>query len=321
MSISSRPYLYLRITLGIVAVSFGAIFVRSASDAPPLAIAAWRLGLASVLLGPLVLLRATRPFPRMRKKDLVYSVGSGVALALHFILWITSLRYTSVSSSVLFVTTHPIFVAVGSHFVLKERVGRRLAVGIALAVLGGAVIGIGDLRIGGDALHGDLLALGGGLAAAVYFLIGRRVRRSASLIHYVAVTYGTAAVVVLMACAVARCPLVGFSSMTYLFLVLLALVPQLIGHSTFNWALKHLPASKISVMILGEPIGAAILAMLFFNEVPRWLNGIGAVTILIGIYLTLHGEEEPNGTDEGSDEDRLGGGSHASPRWSARGVR
>lgn len=287
--------LYTRFAIGIVAVSFGAILVRFAGDAAPLAIAAWRLALTAVVLVPLALARGT--IWRIPRRELLWSIGSGVALAFHFVLWITSLRYTSVASSVLFVTTHPIFVGLGAHFVLKERVGRGLAIGIGLAVLGGGLIGFDDLQVGGDALRGDLLALAGGFAVAIYFLIGRRVRKTIPLIDYITVTYGTAAVVVLLACLASACPLGGYSAQTYLFLVLLALGPQLVGHTTFNWALKHLPASKVSVMILGEPIGSALLALLFFSESPTWLNGIGAVIILAGIYLSLRTEEATDGED------------------------
>jgi drug/metabolite transporter (DMT)-like permease len=288
--VPGRSFLYLRVALGVVAVSFGAIFVRLAGEASPLAIAAWRLGLASVVLLPLAAARGTAF--RMPRRDVLLCVASGVALAFHFVLWITSLRYTSVSSSVLFVTTHPIFVGLGAHFLLGERVGRRLAVGIALAVLGGAMIGFGDVRFGGTALHGDLLALAGGLAVAVYFLIGRRVRRSVALVDYIAITYGTAAVLVLAAAWIADVQLVGFAPQTFLWLGLLALGPQLIGHSTFNWALKHLPASKVSVVILAEPIGSTLLAILFFAEAPAWPSAIGAAIILVGIYLSLRSKED-----------------------------
>jgi drug/metabolite transporter (DMT)-like permease len=285
--------LFTRVGLGVVAVSFGAILVRFASEATPLAIAAWRLAVTSAILVPSALLRGgLRGIPR---RELLLSVGSGVALAVHFVLWIASLRETSVASSVLFVTTHPIFVAIGAHCVLKERVGRGLAVGISLAVLGGGLIGFGDLRVSGTALRGDLLALGGGLAVAVYFLIGRRVRRTVSLLDYITVTYGTAASLVLIACLVTRVPLGGFAPGTYAYLIVLALGPQLLGHSTFNWALKHLPAATVSVIILAEPIGSALLALAFFREVPTWLTGVGAVIILTGIYLSLRPKEAPDG--------------------------
>jgi len=288
-----RGLLYLRIGVGIVAVSFGAILVRFAGAAPPLAIAGWRLGLAGIVLVPLALARGR--LARIPRRDLFWAIVSGVALAFHFVLWIASLRLTSVASSVLFVTTHPIFVGIGAHFVLRERVGRSLVVGIALAILGGGLIGFGDLRLGAVAVRGDLLALGGGLAVAVYFLIGRHLRRTVTLLDYVAITYGTAAVLVLATCLAIGTPLAGFPRATYLALALLAVGPQMIGHTTFNWALAHLPASKVSVMILAEPVGSALLALLFFGETPTWPSGIGAAIILVGIYVSLRTKEAPDG--------------------------
>jgi len=294
MQTLNRSLLYPRIALGVVAVSFGAILVRLAGATPPLAIAAWRLTLAGLVFAPIALLRRQRTLSR---STLLWSAVSGVALALHFVLWISSLRYTTVASSVLFVTTHPIFVAVGSIFFLRERPSRLVAVGIPIAIAGGALIGFGDIVVGGAAVRGDLLALGGGLMAAIYFLIGRHVRRTVSASEYIAVTYGVGAIVVLVLCFATRTPLVGFSTSTYGYLVLLALVPQLIGHSTFNWALKVLPAAKVSVLILGEPIGSALLAFAFFGESVSGLNLVGAAIILVGIYLCLRSKEGLDGNE------------------------
>ena len=280
--------LYPRMVLGIVAASFGAIFVRFASEADPLAISAWRLSIAALVLIPIAWIRRQRSLtPRL----MVWCLASGVALALHFILWISSLSYTSIASSVLFATTHPLFVGLGSYIFLKERARRSLVIGVLLALLGGALIGFGDLQIAGVAVKGDLLAVCGGLMVAVYFMIGRHVRQSVSATVYVALTYGTAAVLVLAICGITRTPLIGFSDKTVGFLVLLGLIPQLLGHSTFNWALKHLPASNVSVLILGEPIGSGLLATLFFREFPSGLNLVGAAIILVAIYLSLHNKE------------------------------
>ena len=287
-------FLYPRFALGILAVSFGAIFARLAGEASPFAIAAWRLTLAALVLAPFTLFRSERSLDR---ESFLWSLLSGAALSVHFVLWIWSLDYTTVASSVLFVSTHPIFVGFGSILFLRERLSRRLLAGIVLAVAGGALIGFGDVQIGGSALRGDLLALGGGLMAAVYFLIGRRVRRKVSLPEYVAVTYGTAAALVLLLCLVTRTPVLGYAPSTYGYLVLLAVVPQLIGHSTINWALKRLSASRVSIFVLGEPVGSALLAIAFFREVPVGLNLLGAAIILVGIYLSLKGEEGQDGTE------------------------
>ncbi len=290
----ANDFLYPRVALSIVAVSFGAIFARLAGEASPFAIAAWRLTLAALLLAPLALYRTRRT---MSRRSLIWTSASGVALALHFVLWISSLEYTTVASSVLFVSTHPIFVGLGSIVFLRERLSRPLLIGIALAVIGGALIGFGDIQYGGSALRGDLLALGGGLMAAVYFLIGRRVRRTVSLSEYVAVSYGTAAGLVLLLCLVTRTRLGGFAMSTYGYLILLAVVPQLIGHTTINWALRRLSAPRVSVFVLGEPVGSALLAIAFFREVPGGLNLLGAAIILVGIYLSLRSKEEQDGTE------------------------
>jgi len=280
--------LYARMLLGIVAASLGSILIRFASEAPPLAIAAWRLSIASIILVPIAWIRKERS---LSLRTWLWCLVSGMALAAHFILWTTSLSYTSVASSVLFVTTHPLFVGLGSTLLLRERLSRRVWVGMAVAVLGGLFIGFGDIQLQGTAFRGDILAIGGGLMVSIYFLIGRHVRQTVSATEYVAVTYGTAAAFVLAICGITRTPLIGFSNATFGFLVLLGLVPQMLGHSIFNWALKHLPATHISIMILGEPIGSGLLALLLFSEIPRGLNLIGAALILVGIYLSLRTKE------------------------------
>ncbi len=282
-----RARLYVTIALGVVAVSSGGVLVRLASDASPLAITAWRLVLASLVLVPIALVRGR--LGAIQRSDLVLALASGAALALHFVLWITSLGHTSVASSVLFVSTHPAFVGLGGAIFLGERLTRQLVFGMLIALAGGAVIGWSDLA--GGAWMGDLLALGGGLFAAVYFLIGRRVRPRVSLVDYTAIAYGTAAALTLATCVAARVPLAGFAPATFLWLGLLAAGPQLLGHTTFNWALGHLPAAKVSVLILGEPVGATILAFLVFGETLSWPRALGAVIILVGIYVSLRGKE------------------------------
>ena len=285
----STRFLYPRMALGIIAVSFGAIFVRLASEASPLAISAWRLSIAAIILIPFAW---TSRKHSLTPKMTLWCLASGAALALHFILWISSLSYTSVASSVLFVTTHPLFVGLGSYLLLKERPTRSLLIGTSVALLGGALIGFGDLQLAGSAIRGDLLAIGGGLMAAIYFMIGRHVRQTVSATEYAAVTYGTAALLVLAICGVTRTSLISFPASTFGYLILLGLIPQLLGHSTFNWALKHLSAAHVSILILGEPIGSGLLALLFFREIPAGLNLAGAALILVGIYLSLRTKEQ-----------------------------
>jgi drug/metabolite transporter (DMT)-like permease len=286
----NRPLLYTLIGVAIVAVSFGAILIRLAENVPVLSIAAWRLGVSFLLLIPFSWRKS--PLKVMSRRDLLLSVASGVFLTLHFILWISSLRYTSVASSVVLVSTNPIFVALGVRFVFKESLSRTLVAATLLSVAGAALIGWGDFRISGVALSGDLLALGGAVMASGYFLIGRRVRQRVPLSTYILTTYGTAAILLLGVALATHQQLIGFPKLTSLYLVLLAVGPQLIGHSTFNWALKYLSASTVAILILGEPVASTLLAYLILGEGVTLLKVIGAGVILSGIYLSLHEEAD-----------------------------
>ncbi|MFQ6057551.1 MAG: DMT family transporter [Anaerolineae bacterium] len=281
---------YLGISLGIVAVSFGSIFIRLA-DAPSLIIAAYRLTVASLILAPAALLTSGDELRALTRGDLQLALLSGLFLGLHFATWITSLEYTSVASSVVFVDTHPLFVGLASHFLLRERLSRPMLIGILAAVVGGAIIGYGSLGLGRKELLGDLLALAGAVMAAGYFLIGRRLRPKLSLLSYISLVYATGAVVMLAFCLLAGQSFVGYSGQTYLMFLLLAVVPQILGHSSFNWALRYLSATFVSVTVLGEPIGATILAYFILSEPPTLLEVVGGVLILAGIYVASREEE------------------------------
>lgn len=302
-----RPLLYGILTAGIVAVSSAALLIRLASDASPLAVAAWRLLLAALLLAPLALLR--RPSLPMAQRDRLLAAVTGVFLALHFVLWITSLRYTSVASSVVLVSTTPVFVALGSLLVLRERLRPGTILAIPASVAGGILIGFGGRGFGESALSGDLLAVGGAIMMSCGLLIGRRVRQRVRLVDYVFTSYGTAGGLVLIACLALGVPLFGFRGTTYLYLALLALGPQLVGHSTFNWALRYLPASTVAVLALGEPIGSSLFAWGLLGERLNLLEGIGGGLILLGIYLTMRegGTPVPRVEEEGRPADAKDG--------------
>ena len=274
----------LALIVGILAVSFGAIFIRLA-EAPPLVVAAYRLGLATLMLAPLALTRHRNELRRLARRDAALLLASGLLLGLHFAAWVTSLSYTSVASSVVFVDTHPLFVALASPVVLHERLSRRTLAGVLVSVLGGLVIGYGDFRLGARELLGDGLALVGAITVAGYFLIGRSVRARLSLVAYVFAVYGAAAVCLAVAALVARQPLFGYGPQTYAMFLLLALVPQMLGHSSFNFALGYLPATAVSVAVLGEPIGSTLLAVFILGEIPTLLKVAGGLLILAGIYL------------------------------------
>jgi drug/metabolite transporter (DMT)-like permease len=275
------------IVTGIAAVSSASILIRFAQrEAPSLVIAAARLTLASLILAPIAWTRYRREYRQLTRADRWLALLSGMFLALHFATWISSLEYTTVASSTVLVSTSPLFVAIAAWLFLRERIGGAVMVGLGVALIGSVIIGLSD-RSGAmhNALLGDMLAFAGAVTVAGYLLIGRRLRARLSLVPYVAVVYGTAAVMMLVMAAFARQTFVGYSPSTYLWLLLLALVPQLIGHSSFNWALAHLPATFVSVATLGEPIGSTILAYVLLGETPTPIKIIGALMILVGIVI------------------------------------
>ncbi len=294
------------IPVGILAVSTSSIFIRYAQEyASSLSVAAFRLIIAVLFLLPLALLRHREELRGMTKKELGLALLSGTLLAIHFGTWITSLEYTTVASSVVLVSTSPLWVALLSPFFLGEKISRSVLVGMTLALLGGAVVGISDSCswtgislqgdsllcptwaefVGGTAFLGDILALAGALSGAGYLIIGRRLRNRFSLIPYIFVVYGMAAIVLCLTLLAVEGVPIGYSPKVYLWFVLLALVPQLLGHSTFNWALRYLSAAYVSITLLGEPIGSTILAYFLLKEQPTSLKIFGAILILIGIYI------------------------------------
>lgn len=270
--------------------------VAGSARAAPLVVAAGRMVLAALLLTPVALGRgAPRELRTLGRGEIALAVLAGLALAVHFATWITSLSMISVATSVVLVQTNPLFVALLSYLFLRERPTKPTVAGIFLALVGCVVIGWGDLRQGGaqwtgPALLGDLLALTGGLMAAVYFLLGRRLRRQLSIVAYIWPVYTTAAVVLLAICLFSGLPLVGYPPVTYLMLLLLAVGPQLLGHSSLNYALGQLSATLVTIAALGEPIGSALLALALLGQVPAALTLLGGALILGGIALTAVGE-------------------------------
>ena len=252
---------YLVLAIGVISVSFAAIFIRLA-EAPSLVIAAYRMGLASLVVIPLALARSRNELRRLSRQEVLLALASGAFLALHFGLWIASLSYTSVATSVIMVTTTPIFVAIVSYFIFHEKLGKQTGIGIAISVAGSALIGYGNWKLGAGSLFGGILALLGALAVVGYLIIGRRLMRSISLLSYISLAYGSAAVLLILASLAAGHSLTGYSNQTYLMLGLLALVPQLIGHSSVNWALRFISATLVTIAVLGEPVGATTLAFL-----------------------------------------------------------
>lgn len=292
---------YLALFAGVCASSCAATLIRLC-DAPSLVIAAYRLSFATLILLPFALLRSRREVRSWTLRDGLGIAASGLCLALHFALWVTSLAYTSVASSVLLVSTTPVFVGVASRLFLKERASAWTAAGIVLSVVGAAIIAAGDRGSGRGSLFGDLLAAGGAVAIAAHLLIGRRLRQRLSALPYVAAVDAVASLLLLAGCRTAADPLRGYPGRTYLTMLLLALFPQLLGHASFNWALRRITPSFISVALLAEPVVASLLAYLFLSETPASSAWAGGPVVMAGILLAARGEQKL--TTEGAESSK-----------------
>lgn len=299
----SRPFAppLLILTLGVLAVSTASIFIRFAHEyAPSLVIAAWRLTMATVILAPLAMTRRRDELRSLTRQELGLALLAGFFLALHFATWISSLAFTTVASAVVLVDTAPLWVALIAPLTLGEHISRPVKIGMLLAFVGGTLVALSDACswtgsgltcpplgefVRGRAFLGDLLALAGALAAAVYLVIGRRVRARVSLLTYIFVVYGVSAVILIFIMLAAGQPALGYPPLAYLWFLALAIFPQLLGHTSYNWALGYLPVAYVSLALLGEPIGSTLLAIVFLGEIPSGLKVIGGAVTLAGIYL------------------------------------
>ncbi|MFQ6032413.1 MAG: DMT family transporter [Candidatus Zixiibacteriota bacterium] len=289
----------LLIFIAVVAVSWAAIFIKL-TEAPPLATAFYRMSFATLFILPLALKKSLPEILKLRGKILIVSLLSGIFLGFHFATWITSLDYTSISNSVVLVTTQPIFVALLSHILLKEKINLTILSAILLALLGSFIISGGDFKIGKANFFGDILALIGAIMAAAYLLCGRVVRQKLSLISYIFLVYFISALVLGILCMVGGTPLYPYPANTFLWFILLGLVPTVIGHTLYNWALKYLRAYLVGINILGEPVGATILAYFIFKQIPPTLTYFGATAIFTGIFLVFWSQKKNSATERAS---------------------
>ncbi|MCB9913848.1 MAG: DMT family transporter [Planctomycetes bacterium] len=279
----------LVLLVGVAAVSTGALFARLA-EAPALALSFWRCAVAGGLLSAWAAPRLAPELGALRRGEVGLLLLAGALLALHFASWITSLEHTSVASSVLLVNTGPIWVGLATPWLTRDRLGRGARLGIGCSVLGSAVVAWGDQALSPEALWGDALALVGALAASGYLLVGRRLRARLSLPVYTGAVYGSAALALLVAAPAAGAALVGFPAATWGWILALALVPQLVGHTAANWALGHVSAALVAVSLLGEPVLAGLGAAVVLHELPPPAFLAGSPLILAGILLTARGE-------------------------------
>ena len=279
---SGRVLPYAVLAAALVGVSFGSIFVRLAA-APALAIALWRMTLASAVVLPAALASGgIRPATSGRAMALAAAAGG--LLALHFGSWMTSLLFTSVANSVLLVNTAPIFVALLSWISGRDRPTSRTWAAVVLATAGAAVITSGGPS-DATSLIGNLLAVGGALAMAGYLLLAREAQRVLAYLPYVAVAYGTAAAVLWAAVLISGTQWHSFPPQTWAVLATMAVVSQLVGHGGYNWSLRHLQAAFVSIALTGEPVLASLLAWWLLDEPIGARTALGGVLVLSGIVV------------------------------------
>jgi drug/metabolite transporter (DMT)-like permease len=288
----------LGLFISIIAVSFASIFILSC-QAPPLSIAFYRLFFTTLLVVPILCIRkkTRKELWSLPRSSYLIMIVIGVILASHFALWITSLKMTSVASSVILVTAHPVIVAPVSFYFLKEKLSWVNALGIAISLTGVVVLVLGNYgfsTFGLNTLQGNILALLGGVAAGLYILGGRTLRKTVSTISYVFIVYAVGAITLFFICLFYQAPVIDLSLSDYGIILLMALVSGIFGHTLYNWSLGHIRASVMSVALLGEPIGSSLLAFIipqivpvsWAAQIPTMFTIIGGTIILIGIYLT-----------------------------------
>ncbi|MGA1846691.1 DMT family transporter [Deferribacter abyssi] len=279
---------YFVLMLGIISVSFAAIFVRFCDDVPAIMIATYRLVIASTILNILYFRKNKERF-KFQKKDFIFGFFGGVFLSLHFIAWLQSLKYTSVASSLVLLSTGPIFVSIVSYLILKEKQDKEIIIAIVFAIAGSAVLAFGDanfeVRFGENALIGDGFAIMAAFFVSLYFLIGSHLRERMDIMSYIVLVYTVAAVFLLIVSLVLQIPFTGYELRSYIFMVLLALVSQNLGHTSFNWALKYLKTSMVAIITLGEPVIGSILAYLIFGESIDKYKFIGIILIFAAIII------------------------------------
>ncbi|MEC3882447.1 DMT family transporter [Halobacillus sp. HZG1] len=280
-----QPYIILFI--GVLSISTSAIFVKLAGDAPAAMIAFYRLAIAVGIMAPYVLWKHFDEIKQTNKKDWILAILSGVFLAFHFILWFESLDYTTVASSVVLVALQPVFAFIGTYLFFKERFTIGAILSLVITLTGSVIIGWGDFQISGTALFGDLLALLGAVTVTGYFLLGQNLRKRQSIMTYTFIAYGMAAVTLLIYNLALGYSFTGYDGDQWLIFLGLAIIPTFFGHTLFNWTLKWLSTSTISMAVLVEPIGASILAYWILGEGITWTQWLGGSIVLFGLMMFI----------------------------------
>lgn len=273
--------------IGVIAVSTSAILVRLAEDAPAAMTAFYRLFFAVIIMAPFIIINYRHEFKQITKRNWLLSILAGIFLAGHFIFWFESLSYTSVASSVVFVSIQPLFAFLGTYLLFQERFSYGAIISMIIALFGCLIIGWGDFQLGGNELLGDVLAILGAIGITGYFLIGQSARKSLSLMTYTFIVYGVASVTLFIYNLVLQHSFIGYSATNWYAFLALAIIPTFFGHSIFNWCLRWLSTTTVSMAGLLEPVGAALLAYIFLDEAITWSQFLGGTIVIFGLYLFI----------------------------------
>lgn len=282
---------HLIVLLGVLSVSLSSILVRL-STAPSLILVFYRVGMATLLLSPVVLTRHWEELKHLKPREVLLSLASGAFLGLHFSAYFESLRFTSIAASVVLVDTEVLFVAILSILLFKKRLSAKAWLAVLLAFGGSVVIAMADTAASPDAVRGDLLALAGALFVAVYTMIGAVCRKSVSTTVYTFFVYLAASLTVLIIAVTSGMAIIGYGKVNYLTGFGMAAFCTLLGHSVFSWGLKYLPPAFISTAKLLEPVFASVWGLFLFREVPGMLTILGGMIVIGGIALYSRVEEE-----------------------------
>lgn len=275
---------YIPIMIGVISVALSAIFVKLAT-ADAGVIAFYRMLFSVLLMLPIFLYKYKGEVFMLGRKDWIFSAIAGIFLAFHFIFWFESLNYTSVASSTVLVTLQPIFAFAGTYFFFKERLSVKTILSAVIAIAGSVIISWGDFKLSGTAFFGDILALIGCALITAYLLFGQDVRQRLSLITYTFIVYSISTITLFLYVIIKGESLGPHPSADWFWFIMLALIPNLLGHTLFNWSLKWVSTNVISIAILFEPVGASILAYYVFHETLSISQIVGGLIVISGILL------------------------------------
>lgn len=272
---------------GTFFTSLSSIIIRF-SEAPALVISAYRMLFTSLMLLVPVLIYNRNEFKNVSKKEYILCTVSGIFLALHFASWISSIKMTTIANSTILVSCSPIFVALANYIIAKEKLNRKMFAGILMSLTGTIIIALGSSgSTANNVMLGNLLAFLGAVFVAVYLVIGGIVRKNINALVYVFIVYSVSTVVLFIMCITSKTPIYPYALKEFMLFIALAFFCSILGHTVYNYMVKYVSSTLISVSTLSEPVFASTLAMLIFKEIPSLYTLIGGVIIITGIFYYL----------------------------------